>query len=79
MNANEIFKLNEVDENTVQIDGLINGIARRIFDKGRRVYIYDIRFFKNDRLCKIINHNIRTLSSIESLEEHILRLYNEEN
>lgn len=81
MNANEIvrFRLNELDEDTVQIYGTINGIARRIFDEGRWVYIYDIKFIKNNKLYKISNHNIRTLSSIKSLEEKILRIYNEEN
>lgn len=79
MNANKIFRLNEIDKNTVQIYGLINGIARRIFVEGRLVCVCDIRFFKNDRLYKISNHHIRPLSSMESLEEEILRIYNEEN
>lgn len=79
MNANKIFRLNEIDKNTVQIYGLINGIARRIFVEGRPVCVCDIRFFKNDRLYKISNHHIRSLSSMESLEEEILRIYNEEN
>lgn len=53
--------------------------ACRVYEEGRWVYIYDIKFIKNNKLYKISNHNIRTLSSIKSLEEKILRIYNEEN
>ena len=79
MNANELFKLNEINENTVQIYGTINGFAERIFDMERWVYIYDIKFIKNNKLYKISNHNIRTLSTLKSLEEKLLKIYNNEN
>lgn len=79
MNANELFKLNEIDENTVQIYGIVNGFAKRIFDMERWVYIYDIKFIKNNKLYKISNHNIRTLSTLKSLEEKLLKIYNNEN
>lgn len=79
MNANELFKLNEIDENTVQIYGTINGFAKRIFDMQRWVYIYDIKFIKNNKLYKISNQNIRTLSTLKSLEEKLLKIYNNEN
>lgn len=79
MNVNELFKLNEIDENTVQIYGTINGFAKRIFDMERWVYIYDIKFIKNNKLYKISNHNIRTLSTLKRLEEKLLKIYNNEN
>ena len=79
MNANELFRLNELDENTVQIYGTINGFAKRIFDMERWIYIYDVKFIKNNKLYKISNHNIRTLSTLKSLEEKLLKIYNNEN
>lgn len=83
MNENEIvrFRINDLGENTLQIYGTINGIARRIFVEEKRVYVYDIniKFIKNNKLYEISNHNIRISRSIESLEEEILRIYNEEN
>ena len=79
MNANEVFRLNEIDKNTVQIYGTINGFAKRIFDMERWVYIYDIKFIKNNKLYKISNQNIRTLSTLKSLEEKLLKIYNNEN
>lgn len=83
MNENEIvrFRINDLGENTLQIYGTINGIVRRIFVEEKRVYVYDIniKFIKNNKLYEISNHNIRISRSIESLEEEILRIYNEEN
>lgn len=79
MNVNELFKLNEIDGNTVQIYGTVNGFAKKFFDMERWVYIYDIKFIKNNKLYKISNHNIRTLSTLKSLEEKLLKIYNNEN
>ena len=77
MIKNELFTLNELDKNTVQIYGTINGVAKGIYDMGRFVYIYDFRFIKNNKLHKVSNSNIRTLSTLEKLEEKINRIYNE--
>lgn len=74
---NELFTLNELDKNTVQIYGIVNGVVRKIYDMGRYIYIYDIRFFKNNNLHKVSNSNIRTLSTLEKLEEQINKIYNE--
>lgn len=83
MNENEIvrFRINDLGENTLQICGTINGTVRKIFIEEKRVYVYDIniKFIKNNKLYEISNHNIRISRSIESLEEEILRIYNEEN
>ena len=73
----ELFKFSKINENTIQIYGTINGVANLIEDKNRKVYIYNFKFIKNDKLYKISNENIRTLSTLEALAEKIIKIYNE--
>lgn len=74
----KLFELNELNKNLIQIYGVINGYSQRIETMGRMVYIYDIRFIKNNKLVKISNSNIKTISTKEALIEKINKIYEAE-
>ena len=65
---------NIIDDNYIQIYGIVNGFARRVEFKGRKVWRYSISFFQVDKQIKISTSEMEgTLSNVESLKKNILK------
>ena len=65
---------NIIDDNYIQIYGEVNGFARRIEFKGRKVWRYSISFFQGNKQIKISTSEMEgTLSNAEILKKNILK------
>lgn len=82
MSTNKVFFIKQLDDNTVQISGRVNGHACRRQWPGETAgsYAFNIRFFNNKKqLVKIINNEKDgTVRSIESLVDRISKIYEAE-
>lgn len=77
----ELFNINVIDENTLQIYGKINGFAtkRTLPREMNGSYSFSIRFILNKKLIKIANHyNDGTIRSVGKLKDRIQQIYNKE-
>lgn len=74
---NKTFKLNQLDENTIQIYGSCNGIATKITKQNISFWQYKFSFFKGCRQVKISNFDNRTIRTIEQLEQKITKIIEE--
>ena len=65
---------NIIDDNLIQIYGEVNGVARRVDFKGRKVWRYSISFFQANKQIKISTSNMEgTLSNVDILKKNILK------
>ena len=65
---------NIIDENLLQIYGQVNGFARRVEFKGRKVWRYSIAFFQGDKQIKLSTSEMEgTLTNVEILKKNIFK------
>ena len=65
---------NIIDDNYIQMYGEVNGFARRVEFKGRKVWRYSISFFQVDKQIKISTSEMEgTLNNVDSLKKNILK------
>ena len=65
---------NIIDDNLIQIYGEVNGFAKRVEFKGRKVWRYSISFFQVDKQIKISTSKMEgTLTNVDSLKKNILK------
>lgn len=77
---NNVFKLNELDKNTVQIYGRVKGIAQKRTDCGEfnGSYIFNISYIKDGKLYKVTsNEKDGTMRNLQKLENRIMKAYEE--
>ena len=65
---------NIIDDNYIHIYGEVNGFARRVEFKGRKVWRYSIYFFQVDKQIKISTSEMEgTLTNVDILKKNILK------
>ena len=65
---------NIIDDNYIQMYGEVNGFARRVEFKGRKVWRYSITFFQVDKQIKISTSEMEgTLTNVANLKKNILK------
>lgn len=75
---NNLFKMNEISDDLIQICGKVNGFARKTNEMNRSAYVYSVHFIKDKKLVKVSNEKIRSITSKEQLKEHLEKIYCEE-
>ena len=74
-----MYDFNQIDEDTIQIYGSINGSAWRSELNGQIRWNFDISFFKGAKQIKVSNYSTATIWNVEMLKEKIKKVYNEKN
>ena len=68
------MNINYIDNNLIQLYGLVNGFAWRVEFKGRKVWRYSITFFQADKQIKITTSEREgTLNNVDILKKNILK------
>lgn len=79
MTTNKVFSINQIDDNTIQIYGLINGFARKRPWPGEMAgsYGFSIKFFDQEKRLIKISNNAKdgTVRSVKRLVERISDIY----
>lgn len=73
---NNIFALNIINEDTIQIYGQMNGFAYKLFEKNSYFYRYNVKFIKDNVLYKYSNDVDMSIHNIESLTQRLINIYN---
>ena len=65
---------NIIDDNYIQIYGIVNGFAWRVAFEGRKVWRYSISFFQLAKQIKISTSEMEgTLTDVEILKKNIFK------
>jgi hypothetical protein len=77
-NETELFYLNQINSNNIQICGKISGIATLKEVNGQKRWDFKIKFFKDSKQI-IVTSNPKdgTIWNILKLKERIIKAYNE--
>lgn len=78
---NILFGLNQINDNSIQIYGKVNGVAELVTRNNQDYWTYEIKFFnsKNHLIKLTTSQNNMTIHNEQKLEEAILGVYNKEN
>ena len=68
---------NIIDDNLIQIYGLVNGFANKVYFQGRDVWRYDITFFTGEKewVTQWNSDLDGTVNTIDKLKERIIEIY----
>ena len=68
------FNFIEINDSTIQIYGLVNGFANKVYFQGRKVWRYSITFFQGGKKIKIFTSEREgTLNNVDILKKNILK------
>lgn len=73
-----MYDFNQIDDDTIQIYGTINGSAWRSKLNEQKRWNFDISFFKGSKQIKVSNYSDATIWNVEMLKERIKKAYEKE-
>ena len=71
------FNFIEINNSAIQIYGLVNGFANKVYFQGRDVWRYDITFFTGEKewVTQWNSDLDGTVNTIDKLKERIIEIY----